>query len=75
MPDRLAQMAARVDGLKDVSRGFEKIRHAETMGLKAKYTAIGRDYPFKGVDLLSEERVEDMRQKIESRGLKVDVGK
>ena len=42
---------------------------------EAKYAAIGRDYPFKGVELLSEERVEEMRQKIESRGLKVDVGK
>ena len=42
---------------------------------EAKYTAIGREYPFQGIELLSEERVEEMRQKVESCGLKVDVGK
>ena len=45
-------------------------KYAET-----KYTAIGREYPYKGIDLLTDERVEELRQLVESNGLKVDVGK
>ena len=40
-----------------------------------KYAATGREYPYQGVPLPSEERMEQLRRLVESRGLKVDVGR
>jgi pyruvate formate lyase activating enzyme len=40
-----------------------------------KYTATGREYMYREVNLLSDDRVEELKKFVESRGLKVDVGK
>ncbi|MDI6775966.1 MAG: glycyl-radical enzyme activating protein [Syntrophales bacterium] len=40
-----------------------------------KYHATGKVSPYQGMPLYSDERVEEFRRLIESRGLKADVGK
>ena len=40
-----------------------------------KYAATGRPYPYQGVPLLSDERIQGFKKLVESRGLKVDVGR
>ena len=42
---------------------------------ETKYSAIGRKYPYKGIPLLTEERIEDFKRIAESHGLMVDVGR
>jgi pyruvate formate lyase activating enzyme len=41
---------------------------------ETKYSAIGREYPYKGIPLQTEERIEDLKKLAESHGLRVDVG-
>lgn len=40
-----------------------------------KYAATGREYPYQGVPLPSEERIEELKKGAESHGLRVDVGR
>ncbi|MDI6775971.1 MAG: hypothetical protein QMD03_01825 [Syntrophales bacterium] len=40
-----------------------------------KYHATGKASPYQDMPLYSDERVEELRRLVESRGLKVDVGK
>jgi pyruvate formate lyase activating enzyme len=42
---------------------------------EAKYNALGREYPYKGIPLQTEERIEDLKKLAESHGLRVDVGR
>ena len=40
-----------------------------------KYAATGREYPYQGIPLQTEERIEDFKKLAESHGLRVDVGR
>jgi pyruvate formate lyase activating enzyme len=40
-----------------------------------KYTATGRKYPWDGAPLISDERMAEFKEHIESHGLKVDMGR
>jgi len=42
---------------------------------ETKYSAIGREYPYKGIPLQTEERIEDLKKLAVSHGLMVDVGR
>jgi pyruvate formate lyase activating enzyme len=42
---------------------------------ETKYSAIGREYPYKGIPLLTEERIGDFKRIAVSHGLMVDVGR
>lgn len=42
---------------------------------EVKYAAMGREYPYQGIPLLSEERVEEFKSFAESHNLKVDVAR
>ena len=42
---------------------------------ETKYSAIGREYPYKGIPLQTEERIEYLKKLAESHGLRVDVGR
>ena len=42
---------------------------------ETKYSAIGREYPYKGIPLHTEERIEDFKKIAESHSLTVDVGR
>jgi len=40
---------------------------------KARYAALGREYPIQGIPLIKEEKLEQMKRLIESTGLKCNV--
>jgi pyruvate formate lyase activating enzyme len=40
-----------------------------------KYVAMGRAYPYRGVPLISDERIQVLKKLVESHGIKVDVGR
>jgi pyruvate formate lyase activating enzyme len=40
-----------------------------------KYAATGREYPYQGIPLPSEERMEQFKKLVESHNLRVDVGR
>ena len=42
---------------------------------KVKYAATGKAYPWEGIRSVSEERMRELKKMVESRGLKVDVGR
>jgi pyruvate formate lyase activating enzyme len=42
---------------------------------ETKYSALGREYPYNGISLLAEERVEELKKIAGSSGLNVDVGR
>jgi pyruvate formate lyase activating enzyme len=42
---------------------------------ETKYGATGREYPYKGIPLQTEERIGDLKKLAESQGLRVDVGR
>ena len=42
---------------------------------ETKYNALGRKYPYKGIPLQTEERIEDFKKIAESHSLMVDVGR
>lgn len=42
---------------------------------ETKYNAMGREYPYKGIHPLSEERIDYLKRLVESHHLKADVGR
>jgi len=42
---------------------------------ESKYAAMGKAYPWEGLPLVGEKRVEKFKKLVESHGLKVDVGR
>jgi pyruvate formate lyase activating enzyme len=42
---------------------------------EAKYAALGKRYPYQGIPLMSDERIQSFKKLVESHGIKVDVGR
>lgn len=42
---------------------------------EAKYAATGKDYPWKEIPVISDERIGEFKKLVESHGIKVDVGR
>jgi pyruvate formate lyase activating enzyme len=40
---------------------------------KARYTALGREYPIDGIPLIKEEKLEEMKRLVESTGLTCNI--
>lgn len=40
-----------------------------------KYAAMGKVYPWKGIPIISDERIGELKKLVESHGIKVDVGR
>ena len=40
---------------------------------KARYAALGREYPIQGIPLIKEEKLKQMKRLVESTGLKCNI--
>ena len=42
---------------------------------ESKYAAMGKVYPWKGIPMISDERIGELKKLVESHGIEVDVGR
>ncbi len=68
------------DNLLDLCNFAKKLSFLEEIDLlpqhhlgKARYAALGREYPIEGIPLIKEENLEQMKRLVESTGLKCNI--